>query len=311
LKPLVGPSPTPQVDPSLTPQVRPSATPQVRPSLTLRGGEVRVFLDPEVVAVAAADLFVSFAAEAVRERGSFGVALSGGSTPASLFRELRSPGRVAALDWSAVHLFWGDERCVPPDHPESNFGMAKRELLAHVPVPPDQVHRIRGEDEPWKAARAYEEDLRSFVGGRERGRGGLDLVFLGIGADGHTASLFPGTPALEAGGVRVAGRRRREGSRGRELREGEGKPEPSERWVLETRGPRPGSWRVTLTLPAINGAEVVAFLATGAGKAGILQRVFTGGGGGEPLYPAQRVRPRSGRLLWLVDEAAASELPQG
>lgn len=288
-----------------------SLTPLVRRRLRLRGGEIRVLRDPGSVAVAAADLFVSSAAQAVRETGAFGVALSGGSTPASLFRELRSPERAHALDWSAVHLFWGDERCVPPDHPESNFGMARRELLAHVPVSPDQVHRIRGEDEPWKAARAYEEDLRSFVGGRGRGGGGLDLVFLGIGADGHTASLFPGTPALEAGGVTLAGARWGEGSIREELREGEGKTEPSERWVLETRGPRPGSWRVTLTLPAINGAEVVAFLATGASKAGILPEVLMGGEEGEALYPAQRVRPHSGRLLWLVDEAAASALSQG
>jgi 6-phosphogluconolactonase len=241
---------------------------------------MRVFPGADGVARAAADLFVATAAEAVRTAGSFGVALSGGTTPAAFFGELRAPERAGEVDWKAVHLFWGDERCVPPDHPDSNFGMAHREFLAYLPPPLPVLHRIRGEDDPVVSAGAYEAELRGFSAGRPAGRQGLDLVFLGLGADGHTASLFPGTGALEE----------------------------TERWVRENTSPGPGTWRVTLTLPAIHASRLVVFLVTGREKAGILARVLAQPGDVVDPFPARRVNADPHRVLWLVDEAAATGL---
>lgn len=256
----------------------------MRRTLTVRGRSVALFPDAEAVAAAAAALFVNEAAEAVRVRGRFGVALSGGSTPTALFRELASERWASRVDWTTVHVFWSDERCVPPDHADSNFGVAHRELLRHVPLPGSQIHRIRGEDAPALAAAAYDRTLRSFTTGTDGTPGGLDLILLGLGTDGHTASLFPGTEAVTNAHT--------------------AEPEP---WVVENYVPDLGAWRVTFTLAAINRAATVAFLVTGAAKADVLRRVLSGGGEGGP-EPARGVKPASGRLLWLVDEAAAEGL---
>ncbi len=230
--------------------------------------------DPNALALEAVERFTDLAAEAVGSRGRVSVALSGGSTPELFYRLLaRAPYR-GQIPWPHVHLFWGDERCVPPDQPGSNYRMAQEILIAAVPIPPDNVHRMRGELAPDAAAKAYVRELQDyFCGPRAR----FDLVLLGLGRDGHTASLFPGSAALdETERLAVA--------------------------VTADYGDRPAQ-RVTLTPPAINAARHVWFLVTGADKAEIVQQVLEGAG--EDL-PARRIQPTAGRLTWLLDAGAAS-----
>ena len=236
-------------------------------------GEIVVLPGPEAVAQEAARRFVELAQQAVASRGRFSVALSGGSTPGALYRLLAEEPHRAQVPWRHVHLFWGDERCVPPEHPESNYRLARETLIAHAPVAAENVHRIRGELEPEAAARAYDCELQDFFcGPRPR----FDLVLLGLGSDGHTASLFPGSPALDE----------------------------KERLAVAATAhyaDRPAR-RVTLTLPAINTARQVLFLVTGSAKAGIVQAVLEGA---EARLPARLVRPTAGQLTWLLDDAAA------
>lgn len=223
--------------------------------------------DTASLARAAAGQFVTLAAETIAARGRFLVALAGGATPRAAYELLAREELAAGVDWPHVHVFWGDERCVPPDHPASNYGMARAVLLDQVPIPDDNVHRIAGELYPHAAAVAYQRELEETLG--EQGR--FDLILLGLGADGHTASLFPNTTALWE----------------------------RERWVLPVYVEKLSAWRVTLTLPIINTARHVVFLVSGAGKAEALARVRAG----EPL-PAGLVHPLAGRLLWLVDQDA-------
>lgn len=238
--------------------------------------EVVVLPDPAQVAREAARRLVAQVREAVAARGRFSVALSGGSTPGALYRLLAGSPYRGQIPWPQVHLFWSDERCVPPDDPGSNYHLAAGALIDHVPVPAENVHRMRGEEAPEWAARAYELALVDFYcGPRPR----FDLVLLGLGSDGHTASLFPGDPALDE----------------------------TERLALAVEAAyedRP-SRRLTLTLPALNTAREVLFLVTGSAKAGIVQQVLE-----DPAQhlPAQRVRPVAGRLTWLLDAAAAGRL---
>jgi 6-phosphogluconolactonase len=232
--------------------------------------EIQVYPDAAGLARAAAERFVTLAAEAIAERGRFLVALAGGSTPRLTYKLLASGDFTARIDWPRVHVFWGDERCVPPDHPESNYRMARETLLDGIAIPPQNVHRIRGELPPERAAEAYQGELERFLGPDGR----FDLILLGMGTDGHTASLFPGTPALEdRGSLAVAA-------------------------YIE----RLPAWRVTLTLRVINASRHVVFLVMGAAKASALRRVQTG----EPL-PAGLVQPADGHLIWLVDRDAAGE----
>ncbi len=234
--------------------------------------EIVIFPDPQTLAQEAADRFVQLARAKVAEGDRLSVALSGGSTPAPLYRRLAQAPLREAIPWQRVHLFWGDERCVPPQHPESNFGRAKEILIDHLSIPAGNVHRIRGELEPEAAALACAVGLHAFFG---RAWPRFDLVLLGLGADGHTASLFPGSPILEE----------------------------TTRSVVPVKAQYQGrpAWRVTLTLPAINAARQVIFLVTGASKADVLQTVLMG----PQTLPAQRVRPKSGQLTWLVDAEAA------
>jgi 6-phosphogluconolactonase len=235
-----------------------------------------VLPDPGQLAEEAARHFATQAREAVGTHGRFSVVLSGGSTPEGLYRRLGQPAYRDQVPWDAVHLFWGDERCVAPDHPESNYRLAHDTLLEHVPIPPDHVHRMRGEGEPDAAARAYARALEDFFCGPHPR---FDLVLLGLGEDGHTASLFPGSHALEE----------------------------TERLVVAVEadyGSRP-TCRLTLTPPALRAARHVLFLVTGAGKASILAQVLTGEAG---ELPAMRVAPTAGEVTWLVDEAAARAL---
>jgi len=231
----------------------------------------RIFEGPQDLAEGAAEAFAEEAAESIKEKGRFTVALAGGSTPRALY-ELLATGYRDALDWSKVHVFFGDERTVPPDHEDSNYRMAHEALLSRVPV--SSVHRMRGELDPGEAAALYEEELTAFFDGPPR----FDLVLLGIGEDGHTASLFPRTPALDV----------------------------RDRWVVENPVEKLGTTRITLTAPAINAARKVAFLVAGEGKAEALREILEGDA--DPRdYPAKLVHPPDGPD-WFVDRAAAKLL---
>jgi 6-phosphogluconolactonase len=241
--------------------------------------EIEVLTDLPRLAERAAGYCLRRMGETLRTSGRFSLALAGGSTPRALYAHLAE----ARLDWERVHFFWGDERGVPPGHPDSNYRMAQETLLARLPLPPENVHRIPGERPAREAARQYEAELRRFFGARLPR---FDLVLLGLGGDGHTGSLFPLSPAVRA----------------------------RRRWavpVRHTAPPPPLVDRVTLTLPVLNAAAQVVFLVAGADKAGILTEVLEGPFEPERL-PAQGVRPAQGGLLWLVDAAAAARLsPHG
>jgi len=245
--------------------------------------EILVAPDLDCLARQAAQEFARLAGEALRRSGRFTVALSGGSTPLRLYALLGGESGEAyrsQIVWETVHLFWGDERAVPPEHPESNYGNVRRALLDRVPLPAANVHRIRGEDpDPGRAARHYEQELRFFFHLKRRTLPRFDLVLLGMGTDGHTASLFPDSAALhEKSRLAVA------------------TPDP--------RGDDRGQ-RITLSLPVLNNAERLLFLVTGGDKAAMLRRILGGHPDPDPP-PAARVRPRDGRLSWLVDAAAAT-----
>ena len=244
---------------------------------------VRRVADAGALAHAAAGEIVRVARRAVAERGRFTVALSGGSTPRRLYgllSDVKAPFREQII-WERSHVFFGDERHVPPDHPESNYRMAHEALLAHVPAA--SVHRMHGEErDPTCAAAAYEAELRRFfdVGDRGAAPPRLDLVLLGFGPDGHTASLFPGSEALEE----------------------------RRRWAVAVFVERLRAHRLSLTFLVLNRAREVLFLVSGSDKAEALARVFDPAPDADPP-PAARVRPEPGALLWIVDHAAASKLP--
>jgi 6-phosphogluconolactonase len=241
--------------------------------------EIRIFKDLEELSRAAANLFVEQAAQAIEARNRFLVALNGGSTPTRLF-ELLATDYHERVDWSQVHVFWGDERCVPPEDAGSSYGQARDILLSHVLIPDSNIHRIIGELGPAEASKDYSLTLKAFASPPlEWPR--FDLVYLGMGEDGHTASLFPGSPV--------------DGS------------EPT-RPVTAHYQDRPAN-RVTLTPIVFNSARMVTFMATGEKKANTLLEVLSARYNPE-LYPAQRIDLKDGRLIWLVDEAAVSKLPQ-
>jgi 6-phosphogluconolactonase len=201
-----------------------------------------------------------------------------------MYTLLASPAYSLQMDWQKIHCFWGDERCVPPTDPLSNYRMAREVLLSHVPIPPENIHRMRSEAEPDESAREYESFLRSFFKDQPEALKGrtFDLLLLGVGEDGHTNSLFPGSQALEI----------------------------EDRWVVgvqHRQPPDPQVDRISLTLPAMNAAQRVIFLATGERKAEIIERVL-GTKKSKPLLPAERVNPLEGELLWLMDQGAASKL---
>ena len=228
------------------------------------------------VARATADRFVAAAVDAIEERGVFRVALSGGSTPKRVYPLLIEPARRDPVDWASVEFFWGDERAVPPDHPESNFGVAYGMLISQLPrVRPDRIHRMPAEaDDLEAAALSYETELRLAFGARGKEPPSFDLVWLGMGPDGHTASLFPGSPALDE----------------------------EERWVVATWAPSQQAWRMTLTLPVLRAARETLFVVTGADKADALDAVRAG----SPEMPAARVSGEN--VTWLVDAEAAARM---
>ena len=241
---------------------------------------IEILSDGDALAARAADLFAQAAQEAAAARGRFAVALSGGASPQPLYRLLARQQFTQKVPWRRVHLYWGDERCVPPDDAASNYGLAERLFIRHVPVLAENVHRVHGEEGAERAAAAYEQELRALAA-RERPVSELpvfDLVLLGLGADGHTASLFPHSPALEE----------------------------VERLAVATEAPG-GSPRVTVTFPVIGAARRVWFIVGGADKAGMVAEVLEGLRVPKAV-PAQAVAPVKGSLSWLLDEAAASEL---
>jgi 6-phosphogluconolactonase len=235
---------------------------------------VRIFKDLEELSRAAAELFVTLATQATRERGQFLVAFSGGSTPTALYRLLvREP-----IDWTRVHIFWGDERLVPPDHPESSYGQAREVLLKHLPIPSENIHRVASDLEPAASATDYARVLKEYAA-PPLDWPRFDLVLLGMGEDGHTASLFPGSP-VDATAPVIA--------------------------VTANYQGRPAQ-RVSLTPLVFNAARQVVFLVTGANKAVTLTGVFGDYNSVEQI-PAKRIQPTDGTVTWLVDEAAGQNL---
>lgn len=233
---------------------------------------VETYENPEELARAAARAFVEDAGKAIAERGRFAVALAGGSTPKATY-EILARDHAGDVDWPHVHTFFGDERTVPPDHEDSNYRMARATLLDHVPV--GSVHRVRGELPPEEAAESYERELAEFFGDAPPT---FDLVMLGIGGDGHTASLFPETSALDV----------------------------TDRTVVANPVPRLQTTRITLTVPVVNATRRALFLVAGEDKAEALEEILHGRADPHD-YPARLVRP-AGTLTWMVDREAASLL---
>ena len=243
---------------------------------------IQVFPTPEALADAVARHIVASAEESITTTGRFTLALAGGSTPRDAYVRLASDAFAHRVEWGSVHVLWGDERCVPPDDPQSNYRMAKDALLNRVPIPAHQIHRIRGEDDPHKAAAEYERELRALLrseGTASPALAGLDLALLGLGEDGHTASLFPGQAAVHE----------------------------ASRWVMPVYLPEVVMWRITLTPAVLNAARDVTFVVSGASKAARIQQVLQGPFTPD-LLPAQAIRPLQGRLTWMVDEAASGRL---
>jgi 6-phosphogluconolactonase len=219
--------------------------------------------------------------KAACKAGRFTVALAGGSTPRSLYSMLASSEFVDRISWPQVYLFWSDERCVPPDHADSNYRMANESLISRVPIPVGNIHRMEGEGEPKTSASRYEAVLKRVLQLSDKGIPRFDLVLLGMGEDGHTASLFPDSEALQE----------------------------TKRLVTAVYVEKLKSYRFTLTLPVLNHAANVFFLVAGESKAGILRKVFLGNDGPEK-YPVLGVKPQDGRVLWFADQAAASLSPE-
>jgi 6-phosphogluconolactonase len=235
------------------------------------------------VAAAAAELFSSSAAAAVAARGVARIAISGGSTPKAMFALLADASKpyLAATPWDKIELFWVDERCVPPTDADSNYRMTNEQMLSKVPLPATQIHRMEGELEPAVAAARYESTIRNTFKLEGAQTPTFDLILLGMGDDGHTASLFPHTEALNELGL----------------------------IVTANHVPQKDTWRITLTFPVINQGREVAFLIEGAGKAEVLKDVLLGKYDPE-TKPSQLIRPASGKLTFLLDKASAAELPE-
>ena len=238
---------------------------------------VHIFADAEEVAHAAARRFIDLAQQAISARGRFSVALAGGSTPKRVYELLAGAEFNQQIDWSHVHIFFGDERSVPPDHHDSNYRMAREALLSSVMLPLENVHRMVGEGDAVANARLYEDELRGFFEAAQWPA--FDLVMLGMGDDGHTAARCPGSRALTEQQACVTAN-----------------------WVEKF-----DTFRITLSAPAINHAAHIMFIVTGAGKAARLPEVLNGPREPERL-PSQLIKPVNGMLEWFVDQAAAAQL---
>ncbi len=238
---------------------------------------VRQYPTPDALSAAVAAFVCDLAVEAVRQYGRFSISLSGGTTPEKLFALLALPPYSEKMPWKQTHVFWGDERCVSYDDPRNNARMAQIVLLDKVGIPPGNIHRIRVELAPEDAAVQYERELSAVL---ENESPHFDLVLLGIGNDGHTASLFPGTEVLNE----------------------------QNRLVKACYVESQQMYRVTMTLPLINRAKAILILVSGTGKADILKKLLNEEGA-DVIYPAQMVKPENGDVYWFIDEAAAASLP--
>ena len=224
-----------------------------------------------------AQIFSQTAKESVNRHGRFAVALSGGSTPRPMHRLLSEEPYVSEIAWHKIHIFWTDERLVPFEYPDSNFGAARKDFLEKVPIPPDHIHPMPVSCLPEQGAALYQEELEEFFQRFGGNNPAFDLIFLGIGEDGHTASLFPAQEALQE----------------------------KKRWVVAVKGGNPDVHRLTMTCPLINHARQVVFLVSGRQKAEILESISEKR---QLRLPAQKIQPLGGKLTWLVDQDAASLL---
>lgn len=233
---------------------------------------IHVYPNKEKLVAATAEIVTDCIEQAIQQNGLCNMALSGGNTPGGVFSILASSPYRDRVDWSRLYLFWGDERMVPPEHQDSNFRMVRETLLDHVEIPSENVHRMRGEIAPEEAAAEYEELLHNHF------KGSLpcfDLILLGLGEDGHTASLFPETDAVEE----------------------------CEKHVVAVFVPKLSAWRVTLTLPVLNAARKVLFLVSGKSKSEMVQRIMSNKQPDKEI-PATMVNPQNGELHWMLDSEA-------
>ncbi|MEJ2597907.1 MAG: 6-phosphogluconolactonase [Anaerolineales bacterium] len=237
---------------------------------------LKVYPDLEEVSRNTARILIEAAQSAVNKRGGFSLLLSGGNTPRRLFGLLAESPYREQVPWGKTHVFWGDERCVPADDERNNAYMARQILLERVPIPEEQIHPVASTLPPMKAAEKYQNTLREYFSGHPPI---FDFILLGLGENGHTASLFPGTPVLDE----------------------------KRFWVSEVYVPSLHMWRVTLTAPILNQARKIVFLVSGASKAWVLNQVLNGPHNPQQL-PAQLIKPQDGQLLWLADKAAASQI---
>lgn len=244
--------------------------------------DIRIHRDSQAWAAAAAEFVLEVGKGAVRANGRFLIALSGGTTPEILYRALTSPAFADRFDWSRTTFFFSDERGVPPDDPRSNYALAKKALFTPLNIMSSQVYRMVGESHDHQAAaHEYEQQLRLATNTSPSAQPSLDLVLLGLGEDGHTASLFPGASILR----------------------------DHQHLIAATQSPKDPPNRLTMTLAAINRASVILFLVKGAGKAGVVRAILDPKTEAERELPAALVAPEEGRLIWLLDQAAAAELP--
>lgn len=239
--------------------------------------EIRILESPVELAHAGARIIISTAQDRITKTDRFVMAISGGSSPGVMHKLLTTEPYLSEIQWNKTHIFWVDDRCVPEDSPFSNYGSAKREFLDQVPIPIEHVHSMPTELPPEEGAVRYQRELMSFFHLKEGELPALDLTLLGIGPDGHTASLFPGHNALN------------------EIK----------RMVVYVKGGNPDIYRLTLTFPVLNNAEKTVFFVSGRGKAEIVERILKHE---EKMLPARMVQPLSGELIWLLDRDAAALL---
>ncbi len=237
---------------------------------------IRVYPNQHALSIAAADYIIKLARKMIGTKGYFSAALSGGGTPKPVYKVLASAEWRDKLDWEKVHLFWGDERCVPLDHSDSNYHMARQALFQYISIPAENIHPVPAEMDPISAASAYEKTLRGFF---KESWPHFDLVLLGMGKDGHTASLFPHSEGLNE----------------------------EDRWFIANYAPVRETWRLTLTKNAINAAGRIVVLVSGDLKADMLYDVLEGAHKPDEK-PIQLITPAGGKMIWIVDQAAAVRL---
>lgn len=240
--------------------------------------EIIVTSDSSELARAAVRMFVQAAKESVARKGCFAVALSGGSTPRNMNRMLAQEPYCSSIPWGETHIFWVDERCVSMDDPASNYGMARKDFLDRIPIPVDHIHPMPGETAPEEGAKIYRNELKKYFRSKKGEYPAFDLILLGIGTDGHIASLFPAIPSLAL----------------------------SKKWVIAVEGGTPDVYRLTLTYDVLNRAEKICFVVSGEDKAPIVKTIFENEQVG---LPVQKVQPLNGRLTWFMDSEASSLLP--